>query len=139
MEKIQHIYHACVSPFCWFLRSEQCQRLCLQNPLKASISSEERHQQHQHRHQRHPMLRWPLPMAPTTRNMLQNPLTVRGCQQFLLLKSKGSFEWLTCLERRSLVLHIFVSPFHCLGLFVDFFFFICLLIQGNSVSSEIGA
>jgi len=128
MEKIQHIYHACVSsPFCWFLSSEQCQRLCLQIPLKASISSEERLQQHQQRHQRHPMSRWPLPMAPTTRNMLQNPLTVRGCQQFLLLKSKGSFEWLTCLERRSLVLHIFVSPFPSLALFFLFLFlhFVC--------------
>lgn len=116
------------SPFCWFRISQQCQRLCLQNPLVASISSEERHQQHQHQHQRHPMSRWPLPMEATTLNMFQNRLTVKGCQQFLLLKSKGSFEWLTCLERKSLVLLIFVSPFCYLGLSL---FFICWLIVGK--------
>ena len=123
------------SPFCWFRISQQCQRLCLQNPLVASISSEERHQQHQHQHQRHPMSRWPLPMEATTLNMFQNRLTVKGCQQFLLLKSKGSFEWPTCLERKSLVLLIFVSPFCYLSLSLSF---MCWLIVGkNSVSCEI--
>lgn len=132
MEKIQHIYYASLSPqyFYLFLSSEQCQKLCLQNPLKGSILNEERHQQHQHQHQyqKHPMLRWLLPMAARTLNMFQNHLTVKGCQQFLVLKFKGSFEWLTCLERKSLVLLIFVSPFCyvALSLFLCFFFFSCV-------------
>lgn len=146
--KIPHIYSALVSPFCFFLSlSQQWQRLSLQSPLSLmkSILSMERHQQQDPMNMI--MSPWPLPMeivmittpaaaaarartrTRTRLNMFQDPLTVKGCQPFLLRKSKGSFVWPTWLEGRSLVLPIFVSPF-CF----HFSFFpskMCWLISGK--------
>ena len=71
-------------------------------PLMTSILRVERHLQPDS------TLHWPLSMIVAAMlTVFQVPLTMKGCQSFLLQRFKGSFVWLTWLEgRRNMISRI---------------------------------